>query len=56
MSQNIGLFLKKCFLILKKFVKNIFLRIFIKIRCFYIIYERIQESDFHVKEYFTKII
>ena len=58
MSQNIELFLKKCILILEKFVKsmkNIFLKIFIKMKCFYIIYERIQESNFHIKEYFRKI-
>ena len=38
-----------------KYEKNIFFKIFVKIKYFYIIYERIQESNFHFKEYFTKI-
>ena len=49
--ENIFILLKICV----KYEKNIFSKIVIKIKYFYIIYERIQESDFHIKEYFTKI-
>ena len=38
-----------------KYEKNIFLKIFIKTFYFYIIYERIQESNFNIKEYFKQI-
>ena len=36
-------------------MKNISLKIFIKIKYFYSIYERIQEQNFYIKKYNTEI-
>ena len=50
--SNYNFFLQK---FLCKVCKNIFLKIFIKMKYFYIIYERIQKQNFYIKKYFTKI-